>query len=149
MLSKTSLLALLTATASAAAIPSESGTWIWHVTGATSVCTGASSCQYSFSVSAPAGPSGEPSFDATGCFGTSIQGGFKSCSVVGVDVPGDVLAQEINHGIDENADVEVRFTFEQNGIKYTYTGGHVIAHGGARADFDITPGEVFAVPVEG
>lgn len=113
MLSRTAILALFTATASAAAIPSESTPWLWHVTGATSACTGASSCQYSFSVSAPAGPSGEPSFDATGCFGTSVQGGFKSCSIVGVDVPGDVLAQEINHGVDKDADIEVRFTFEQ------------------------------------
>lgn len=38
---------------------------------------------------------------------------------------------------------------DRNGIKYTYTGGHEIAHGGERADFDITPTEVFAVPVEG
>jgi hypothetical protein len=115
MFSKSPIIALLAATISAAAIPSDStaGDWVWHVTSATSACTGASSCQYSFSVSAPTGPSGQPSFDATGCFGTSVQGGFKSCSVVGVDVPGDVLAQEINHGVDKDAEIDVRFTFEQ------------------------------------
>lgn len=36
----------------------------------------------------------------------------------------------------------------RNGIKYTYTGGHQVNHGAAPADFDITPSEVFAVPVE-
>lgn len=113
MLSTAPILALLTASASAAAVPTYSAPWVWHVSGATSACTGASSCQYSFSVSASAGPFGQPSFDASGCFGTSVQGGFKSCSVVGVDVPGDVLAQEINHGVDKDAEIDVRFTFEQ------------------------------------
>jgi hypothetical protein len=112
MFSKTALIALFAATASAAALPFQSAPWVWHVTGATSTCT-AATCRYSFDVSAPAGPAGEPGFTATGCYGTSVQGDFKSCATVGVDVPGDVLAQELNQGIDIGAIMKVRYTFEQ------------------------------------
>jgi hypothetical protein len=112
MCSKISLLALLAASASAAAVPSTSAPRLWHVTGATSVCT-AATCRYGFNVSAPAGPSGEPPFTATGCYGTSVQGDYKSCATVSVDVPGDVLAQEFNAGIDIGAILSVRYTFEQ------------------------------------
>ncbi|KAH7073780.1 hypothetical protein BKA63DRAFT_40506 [Paraphoma chrysanthemicola] len=147
MFMKTATLAFLAASASAAAIPATTAPWLWHLTGATSVCT-AATCRYGFNVSAPAGPNGEPSFDATGCSGTSVQGDYKSCSVVGLDVPGDVLSQEFNAGIDIGASLSVRYTFVQNGIKYTYTGSNAIAHGGAPADFDIIPTEVFAVPAD-
>jgi hypothetical protein len=109
---KTAIFALFTASATAAAIPSDSAPWLWHLTGATSTCT-AATCRYSFDVSAPAGPAGEPPFTATGCFGTSVQGDYKSCSVVGVDVPGDVLSQEFNAGIDIGAALSVRYTFAQ------------------------------------
>jgi hypothetical protein len=112
MLSRISLIALLAASASAAAIPANSAPWLWHLTGTTSVCT-AATCRYSFDVSAPAGPSGEPPFTGTGCYGTSVQGDYKSCATVGVDVPGDVLAQEFNAGIDIGAILSVRYTFEQ------------------------------------
>jgi hypothetical protein len=112
MLSTISLVALLTASASAAAVPTTSAPWLWHLTGATSVCT-AATCHYSFDVSAPVGPAGEPSFTATGCYGTSVQGDYKSCATVGMDVPGDVLAQEFNHGIDIGAALSVRYTFEK------------------------------------
>ena len=112
MFTKISALALLATSASAAAITSESATWLWHVTGATSTCT-AATCRYGFDVSASAGPDGEPSFTATGCTGTSVQNGYKSCSVVGMDVPGDVLSQEFNAGIDVGAIVSVRYTFEK------------------------------------
>lgn len=112
MFSKTALIALLAATVSAAALPSQSTPWVWHVTGATSTCT-AATCRYSFDMSAPAGPAGEPGFTATGCYGTSVQGDFKSCATVGVDVPGDVLAEELNQGIDIGAIMKVRYTFEQ------------------------------------
>jgi hypothetical protein len=112
MFSKISILAILASSASAAAVPATSYPWQWHLTGATSVCT-AATCRYSFDVSAPAGPSGEPPFTATGCYGTSVQGDYKSCATVGVDVPGDVLAQEFNHGIDIGASLSVRYTFEQ------------------------------------
>jgi hypothetical protein len=112
MLSKTFVIALVTASASAAALPSTPTPWLWHVTGATSTCT-AATCRYSFNVSAPAGPSGEPGFTATGCFGNSVQGDYKSCATVGIDVPGDVLAQEFNAGIDIGAALSVRFKFTQ------------------------------------
>lgn len=36
----------------------------------------------------------------------------------------------------------------RNGVKYTYTGSNVLGHGGAPADFDVIPTEVYAVPVE-
>ncbi|KAF2826114.1 hypothetical protein CC86DRAFT_292442 [Ophiobolus disseminans] len=147
MFTKVSALAFLAASASAAAIPSEAAPWLWHLTGATSICT-AATCRYGFNISAPAGPAGEPSFTATGCIGTSVQGVYKSCAVVGLDVPGDVLSQEFNHGVDIGAGLSVRYTFEKNGIKYTYTGTGPIAHGGAPADLDIIPTEVFATPVE-
>lgn len=112
MCSKTVIVAILAASASAAALPSTSGPWLWHLTRATSTCT-AATCRYDFDVSAPFGPSGEPGFTATGCFGTSVQGEYKSCATVGVDVPGDVLAQEFNHGIDTDAGLSVRYTFTQ------------------------------------
>jgi hypothetical protein len=112
MFTKTSAIALLTASASAAVIPANAASWLWHLTGATSTCT-AATCRYGFNVSAPAGPAGEPGFDATGCIGTSVQGEYKSCSVVGLDVPGDVLSQEFNAGIDIGASLSVRYTFEQ------------------------------------
>jgi hypothetical protein len=112
MFTKISALAFLATSVSAAAVPSNSGPWLWHLTGATSTCT-AATCRYGFNVSAPAGPAGEPPFTATGCIGTSVQGDYKSCSVVGVDVPGDVLSQEFNYGIDIGASLSVRYTFEQ------------------------------------
>jgi hypothetical protein len=112
MFSKISILAILAASASAAAAPTNAAPWQWHLTGATSICT-AATCRYSFDVSAPSGPSGQPPFTATGCYGTSVQGDFKSCATVGVDVPGDVLAQEFNQGIDIGSLLSVRYTFEQ------------------------------------
>jgi hypothetical protein len=113
MLSKISALALLATSASAAAVPTyPSAPWVWSVTDYTSTCT-AATCRYGLKVSAPVGPSGEPSFDATGCIGTSVQGDYKSCTVVGVDVPGDVLTEQFNHGIDIGASVSVRFTFSR------------------------------------
>ncbi|KAF2025287.1 hypothetical protein EK21DRAFT_104033 [Setomelanomma holmii] len=147
MFTKFSTLALIVAGVSAAAISTNSAPWLWHLTGATSTCT-AATCRYDFNVSAPAGPVGQPGFNATGCIGTSVQGDYKSCSVVGLDVPGDVLSQEFNAGIDIGASLSVRYIFEQNGIQYTYTGNNSIAHGGAPADFDIIPTVVFAIPVE-
>lgn len=110
MFSKITSLALITA-ASAAALPS-SAPWTWQVTDFSSVCT-AATCRYSFNVSAPAGPSGQPAFDAEFCSGTSVQGGFKSCGVVGVDVPGDVQTQEFNQGFDIGAIISVRYSFKQ------------------------------------
>jgi hypothetical protein len=112
MFCKTFVIALFTASASAAAVPSPPGSWLWHLTGATSTCT-AATCRYSFNVSAPAGPSGEPAFTATGCFGNSVQGDYKSCATVGLDVAGDVLAQEFNAGIDIGAALSVRVKFTQ------------------------------------
>ncbi|KAH8701199.1 hypothetical protein GQ44DRAFT_632386 [Phaeosphaeriaceae sp. PMI808] len=147
MYSKIATLTLLVASASAAAVPANSTPWLWHLTGVTSTCT-AATCRYSFNVSAPAGPGGEPPFDATGCIGTSVQGDFKSCAIVGVDVPGDVLSNEMNSGIDIGAVIKVQYTFTQNGMKYTYTGGNAIAHGGPPADMDITPTDVYAVPAK-
>jgi hypothetical protein len=111
MFSKITSLALLTASASAAALPS-SAPWTWQVTDFSSVCT-AATCRYSFNVSAPAGPSGQPAFDAKFCSGTSVQGGFKSCGVVGVDVPGDVQTQEYNQGIDIGSIISVKYSFTQ------------------------------------
>jgi hypothetical protein len=112
MFSKTVIFAFLAASASAAALPSTPTPWLWHLTGATSTCT-AATCRYSFDVSAPEGPSGQPPFTATGCFGTSVQGEYKSCAFVGVDVPGDVLSQEFNAGIDIGASLSVRYKFTE------------------------------------
>lgn len=112
MFFKASAIAFIAASASAVAIPTTSGPWLWHLKGVTSTCT-AATCRYGFDVSGPVGPNGEPSFDATGCVGTSVQGEYKSCSTVGLDVPGDVLSQEFNAGIDIGASISVRYTFEQ------------------------------------
>ena len=109
MFAKASAVVLFAASASAAALPDQ---YVWHLTGVTSTCT-AATCRYGFDVSGPAGPSGQPPFDATGCIGNSVQGGYKSCSVVGMDVPGDALSQEFNAGIDIGASISVRYTFEQ------------------------------------
>lgn len=111
MLSKITAITLLATGASAAGV-SCSAPWTWDVTGFSSVCT-AATCRYSFNVSAPTGPSGQPSFDASFCSGTSVQGDYKSCGVVGVDVPGDVQTQEFNQGVDVGAIVSVRYTFTQ------------------------------------
>ncbi|KAF1844796.1 uncharacterized protein K460DRAFT_98885 [Cucurbitaria berberidis CBS 394.84] len=151
MLSKISALALLAASVSAApaGFCQAPAPWTWEIHGFSSVCT-AATCRYSFNVSGPPGPSGQPSFDASGCAGTSVQSGFKSCSQVRVDVPGDVQAQEFNHGIDIGASISVQYTFEQNGVKYTYTGNNSVAHtgNGPAVEFTIIPTEVFAVPSE-
>lgn len=113
MLSKLSVLALLSTTVSVVSAGAcELPPWTWQISGFSSVCT-AATCRYSFNVSMPAGPTGQPSADASGCFGTSVQGGFKPCSVVGIDVPGDVQTQEYNHGIDIGASISVQYTFEQ------------------------------------
>lgn len=111
MFSKIAPLALLATSAAAAAVP-RSIDWTWQVTDFSSVCT-AATCYYSFNVAAPTGPSGQHSFDAKYCSGNSFQGDYKSCGEVGVDVPGDVLAQEFNQGIDVGAIVSVRFTFTE------------------------------------
>jgi hypothetical protein len=107
MRSNISALALLASGASAAVVP-----WIWDVTSFSSVCS-AATCRYSFNVSAPTGPSGQPSFDASFCSGTSVQGGYKSCGVVGVDVPADVQTREFNQGIDIGAIISVQYTFTE------------------------------------
>ncbi|KAG9194924.1 hypothetical protein G6011_00044 [Alternaria panax] len=73
-------LALLATSASATVIP-----WTWSVTSFSSVCS-AATCRYSFDLSAPTGPSGQPLFDAKFCSGTSVQGGYKPCGVVGIAV---------------------------------------------------------------
>ncbi|KAH7392938.1 hypothetical protein BKA66DRAFT_567664 [Pyrenochaeta sp. MPI-SDFR-AT-0127] len=151
MFSKISALALLAASVSSAPAGScdAPAPWTWEVHGFSSVCT-AATCRYSFNVSGPAGPSSQPPFDASGCTGTSVQGEYKSCAIVGVDVPGDVQTQEFNHGIDIGASISVQYTFEQNGVKYTYTGNNSVAHtgNGPAVEFTIIPTEVYAVPVE-
>jgi hypothetical protein len=111
MLSKVTALTFLAAGALAAPTSCDAP-WTWNVQDFSSVCT-AATCRYSFNVSAPAGPSSQPSFDASFCSGTSVQGGYKSCGVVGLDVPGDVQTQEFNHGIDIGASVSVQYTFTQ------------------------------------
>ncbi|KAL6707100.1 hypothetical protein ACN47E_004852 [Coniothyrium glycines] len=148
MLSKIAAFVLLAVGASAAPTSSDAP-WTWNIQGFSSVCT-AATCRYSFNASAPIGPSGQPSFDASFCSGNSVQGGYKSCGEVGIDVPGDVQTQEFNHGIDIGASVSVQYTFTQNGIKYTYTGNNSVAHTGSgpAVDFTIIPTEVFAVPVK-
>ncbi|CAE7194884.1 hypothetical protein PTNB73_08537 [Pyrenophora teres f. teres] len=143
MFSKISI-ALLAASASAAVLPRDS-TWEWNVDNFSSVCT-AATCYYSFNVSAPAGPNGEPSFDANFCYGNSVQD-YKSCGQVGLDVPGDVQTKEINLGRDVGATVLVQYTFTQGEVRYTYTGNRTVEHTGleAGAIFTITPSEVSAV----
>ncbi|EMD59137.1 hypothetical protein COCSADRAFT_101937 [Bipolaris sorokiniana ND90Pr] len=146
MFSKIASFALLAAAgASAAAVPS-TAPWTWQVTDFSSVCT-AAICRYSFNVSAPVGPSGQPAFDAEFCSGTSVQGGFKSCGVVGVDVPGDVQTQEFNQGRDIGAIISVKYSFKQGDVTYTYTGNNSVAHTGLgpAVDFTIIPTEVTAV----
>jgi hypothetical protein len=110
MFSKISTLALIAA--SAVALPTDTAPWVWSVKNYTSVCS-AATCRYGFNVSAPAGPSGQPSFDATGCIGTSVQGDYKSCIAVGIASPGDVLSEQFNGGINVGANVSVRVVFEQ------------------------------------
>lgn len=96
--------------ASAAALPTDIAPWVWNVKNYTSVCS-AATCRYGFNVSAPTGPSGQPSFYATGCMGTSVQGDYKSCFAVGIDASGDVLSEQFNAG--SGANVSVRVVFEQ------------------------------------
>ena len=148
MFSKTSIVALLAASASAAALPAAPDLWLWHLTGATSICT-AATCRYKFNVSAPAGPSDQPGFTAAGCYGTSVQGDFKSCDSVEIGARGDVLAQEFNLGVNTDAIWSVRFTFSvddgRNGATYWYTGNGTIAHGGAPVDLYITPTEAWGI----
>ncbi|KNG50415.1 hypothetical protein DDE82_008412 [Stemphylium lycopersici] len=111
MLPQISSLAFLAIAGSAVALPFNAP-WTWSVTDFSSVCT-AATCRYSFNVSAPAGSSAQPAFDADFCSGNSVQGGYKSCGVVGVDVPGDVKTQEFNQGIDIGAVISVRYSFTQ------------------------------------
>ena len=107
MRSSIAALALLASGASAAAVP-----WIWDVTSFSSICS-AATCRYSFNVAAPTGPSGQRSFDASFCSGASVQGGYKACGVVGVDVPADVQTRDFNRGIDVGAIVSVRCAFTE------------------------------------
>ncbi|KAI4604984.1 hypothetical protein J4E80_010815 [Alternaria sp. BMP 0032] len=103
MLSNITALILLATGASAATLP-RSADWTWSVTDFSSVCS-ASACRYSFNVTAPTGPSGQPAFNAEFCSGTSLQ--------VGIDVPGDVQTQEFNRGSDVGTTVSVQYTFMQ------------------------------------
>jgi hypothetical protein len=93
MLSKTIALALLSTATSAFPAPAES-VYSWSVTKFTTHCS-AATCFYGLNVSGPTGPSGEPSFTATGCTGQYPDDhDFKSCAVVGIDLPGDVQVLE-------------------------------------------------------
>ena len=114
MFYKLSALALLSsaATAAPASMASRDAPYSWDVTGFTSTCT-AATCRYDFNISGAIGPAGQPSFDATGCFGTSVQGEYKACSTVGIDVPGNVEAQEFNSGRDIGAIISVKYSFER------------------------------------
>lgn len=107
MRSNISALALLASGASAAVVP-----WIWDVTSFSSICS-AATCRYSFNVSAPTGPSGQPSFDASFCSGTIVQGGYKSRDVVAVDVLANLQSQDPNQGIDIGAIISVQYTFTE------------------------------------
>jgi len=146
MLSKFSPLVLLSAAAVVVAAPAPAAPWTWEVTRFTSTCT-AATCRYDFNISGPVGPDKQPSFDAYGCDGTSVQGEYKPCTTVGLDVPGNVLAQEFNSGRDIGAIVSVQYTFLQNGISYTYTGNNTVAHtnGGEPFNFAIVPTQASAV----
>lgn len=112
MFSKTSLATLFAGSVAAAAVPSAAPQYSWSVQGFSSTCT-AATCRYSFNVSGDLGPAGQPAFDATGCYGTSVQGEYKPCSTVGMDAPGKVEAQEFNSGRDIGAIISVQYTFEQ------------------------------------
>lgn len=112
MLSKLSLALLAT---TAAAIPTAldaRAPYAWDVRGFTSTCT-AATCRYDFNVSGPAGPNKQPSFDAYGCEGTSVQGEYKPCTILGIDVPGNVKTQEFGSDRDAAAIISVQYTFEQ------------------------------------
>lgn len=111
MFSKIAALNLLVLSASATALPAESQLYKWAVHGFASTCT-AATCRYTFNVSGSTGPSNQPAFDAS-CYGNSVQGGFKSCAIVGIDAPGDVQTQEENFGTDIGAVISVQYTFEQ------------------------------------
>jgi hypothetical protein len=112
MFTKASALALLAATAAAipAAIDTR-GEYAWEVKSFTSTCT-AATCRYDFSISGPADAT-HPSFDASGCNGATGQNGYKPCSTLGIDVPGDVVTQEFNTPGGDNAIISVQFSFEK------------------------------------
>ncbi|KAF2789490.1 hypothetical protein K505DRAFT_253255 [Melanomma pulvis-pyrius CBS 109.77] len=142
MLSKLSTLILLSA--AVAAVPArtveQTIPWTWDVSQFTSTCT-AATCRYDFNVSGAIGPDGQPSFNAYGCIGTSAHGEYKGCSTVGLDVLGNVLAQEFNSGRDIGAIISVQYTFLQDGLVYAYTGNNTVAHtnGGEPFGFTIVP----------
>jgi hypothetical protein len=114
MLSNITPLFLVAAAAFVTASPTPVGPvtdgWAWDVTRFTSTCT-AATCRYDFNISGPVGPGGQPSFDAYGCDGTSVQGDYKGCSTVGLDVPGNVLAREYSLGMHGSAIISVQYTF--------------------------------------
>ncbi|KAH7138624.1 hypothetical protein B0J11DRAFT_422812 [Dendryphion nanum] len=150
MLSKISPLILLVATAGAIpTVLNPRADWVWDVRGFTSTCT-AATCRYGFDISGQVGPRGEPSFDAKGCIGTSVQGEYKSCAVVGLDVPGDVRVQEFNSGREIGAIISVQYTFEKDGERTTYEGNNTVAHtnGGGSIGFSIVPIAKFGDPIK-
>lgn len=100
--------AVLSAPASAAESSNSPKPYVWMISGFTSQCT-PSECRYGFNVSAEAGPNGEPAFDDIGCIGNSLQGDFKPCSQIGIDLPGNVETDEKNLGDKANVFVQLKY----------------------------------------
>ncbi|KAF1950749.1 hypothetical protein CC80DRAFT_496657 [Byssothecium circinans] len=152
MFAKSTILNLVAATAFAAPTPDNALTkdatpYVFSVSRFSSVCT-AATCYYGFNVSATEGPSGEPSFTATGCGGSSVDP-FKPCSTIGIDVPGNVETKEENLGRDVGANVFVKLSWRKDNIAYTLTGNQTVQHTGIDKepfDFVITPKTITAVP---
>ncbi|KAF2113133.1 hypothetical protein BDV96DRAFT_689303 [Lophiotrema nucula] len=144
MVSKISVVALLAVAALAVPAPSTSSDrYVWTVSGYINVCT-AATCYYVFNVTGEAGPSGAPSFDASGCSGNSLQYAFKSCATLGIDVPGDVTTDEKSLG--NRANVFVKLAYKKDGVAYTVTGNETTPNGKDPRVFNIYPDAISAVP---
>jgi hypothetical protein len=107
----TTITSLFALTAAALAAPTPTDEYSWTVHNLSNACS-AATCRYDFNVSGEAGPNSAPSFTAIGCEGTNVQGEFKPCTQLGIDLPGEVTTKEESALGGKGVNVFVQFTYK-------------------------------------
>jgi hypothetical protein len=112
MLSKASVIALMTAGCVAAPYPNETAPYSWTVNKFNGTCSAATCWAWDFSISGSTGASGQPAFIANDCNVDSRINEYQACKSVEMNVPGSVKVQI------EGADwfgglLSVQHTFQQ------------------------------------
>ncbi|KAF2737812.1 hypothetical protein EJ04DRAFT_430350 [Polyplosphaeria fusca] len=146
MFSKVSAIFALTSVALAIPAPSTpTDKYFWTVHNLSNKCT-AATCYYDFNVTAEAGPNSAPSFSAYGCEGTNVQGEFKPCTTLGIDIPGEVTTNEESAIGGTAFNVFVQFKYKAGNTQYIVTGNETVPKGADAREFKIYASQIAAVP---